>query len=353
MKGCIIKKTVIIALFLLVVAMDVRGQTPHFIYVQNEEKKPFNIQLNGQTFNSTASGYIILSQLLSGKYYISIFFPKNIYPEQKFMIDINTEDRELALRKTADSEWSLFDMIHFNTIISEKEPPLQQTSKDIAVVAKTEKNDSISVSKESNKIQSDDSIKTAPPFQQTKITIQPEAKINTSPSLKTTVAVNKIFEKIAAKGVDQIYIDKTNSRFDTIALFIPINENAGLEKIKVAEPVKPMPITVNNPPIDQPGKQPCAAAASEDDFLITRKQMATANTEEDMLRIAKIAMKGKCYTAMQLKNLSVLFINEKEKLRFFEIVKPFVADLQNFSLLQNQFTNPEYSEKFKLLLQRD
>ncbi len=345
--------TVISALFLFVVFLDASAQTPHFIYVQNEEKKPFNIQLNGQTFNSTASGYIIISQLLSGKYYVSIFFPKNIYPEQKFMIDINSEDRELALRKSSDNEWSLFDMIHFNTIISEKEPPLPQTSKDTTVVAKTEKNDSISIPKESNKIQLDDTIKTMPPFQQNKIIIQPEVKIHTSPSLKTTVAVNKIFEKIAAKGVDQIYIDKTNARFDTIALFIPINENDGIEKIKVAEPVKPMPITVNNPPIDLPGKQPCAATASDDDFLITRKQMATATTEEDMLRVAKIAMKGKCYTTMQLKNLSVLFISEKEKLRFFEIVKPFVADLQNFYLLQNQFSNPEYSEKFKLLLQRD
>ncbi len=324
--------------------VKVSAQEKHVIFIQSENKQQFAVQLNGQSYPSTASGFLILSQLLSGKYYLVTSFPKEIYPEQKFIVDIEKYDKEFTLKKNGEKDFVLVDMIENKIVGTEKE---QET------VAKTEvaenkpaatKIDTAAIVavavKEDSAVQQ---------IQQPVIISQATQPVQQpSTVLPATGTVIKTFEKVAASGVDLIYIDKTNAKNDTIAIFIPTSTSKPL--IKVAEPVKPTPVTVKPTADNVATTKP---TAGNDGFLKTRSDMAAAANEEDMLRIAKLAFKTKTYTTQQIKNLSVLFLSEKEKFRFFEMAKSNISDNNEFPSLQSQLSQPEIIEKFKSLIKKD
>jgi len=161
----------------------------------------------------------------------------------------------------------------------------------------------------------------------------------------------KTFERISSTGIDLIYVDKTNIKADTIAIYIPSAEAKGSKPLtKVAEPVKPSPVKVT---IANDVAVAAKPEATNEDFLKTRLDMAAAATEEDMLKAAKLSFKNKMYTTEQIKNLGVLFLNEKGRLRFFEIAKPSISDINHFAMLQNQFTQPDLIDKFNSLNKKD
>ena len=94
----------------------------------------------------------------------------------------------------------------------------------------------------------------------------------------------------------------------------------------------------------------CRNFATEDDFLKLRKKMASSDNDEGMMNTAKKLFKSKCFTTEQIKNLSVLFLTDDGKFRFFEMAYLFVSDPGNFPGLQSQLTNDSYITRFKAML---
>lgn len=352
-KMKVIRKSLML-LILSVCFLELTAQEKHVIFIQNENKQPFYVQLNGQTFSSTNSGFLILSQLVIGKYYLITGFPKNIYPEQKFIVDIEKYDKEFSLKKITDKDFVLVDMIDNVTLNAEKEASVI-INREAEVKKPIVKKDTVAVVPEIKKevvaekadvaINAPVTAAAATPPVSAPAIITAPVMINT----KANPKIVKIFEKVSATGVDLIFIDKTNTKTDTVAVYIPASGEKPLTR--VAEPVKPTPVKATVP-LDFPAVSSKPAATNED-FLKTRLDMAGATTEEEMLRAAKLSLKNKTYTTEQIKNLGVLFLSEKGKLRFFEIAKPSVSDSSQFATLQNQFTQPELAEKFNSLNKKD
>jgi hypothetical protein len=96
----------------------------------------------------------------------------------------------------------------------------------------------------------------------------------------------------------------------------------------------------------------CKVFATEEDFLKLRKKMAAENNDDDMVAIARKTFKAKCFTTQQLKNLSVLFLNDDGKYKFFDAAYPFVSDSTNFGSLQTVLTDEYYVNRFKAMLRR-
>jgi uncharacterized protein YaaQ len=94
----------------------------------------------------------------------------------------------------------------------------------------------------------------------------------------------------------------------------------------------------------------CKKLASEDDFLKLRKKMAGLSTDDAMLNAATKALKAKCYSTEQVKNLSVLFQKEMGKLQFFEAAYPFVVDTYNFPGLQVELKDEYFINRFKAMI---
>lgn len=67
-----------------------------------------------------------------------------------------------------------------------------------------------------------------------------------------------------------------------------------------------------------------------------------------ILEAAKI-FKTKCFTSLQLKNLSALFLNDAGKYNFFDIAYKYVLDAENFTSLQSELKDQYYIDKFKAM----
>lgn len=278
-------RILLLSFFFLTGWLQLKAQEKHFVYIQSENKQAFYVRLNNQTYNSTAGGYLILSQLISGKYYFIIGFQDHAIPEQNFILDM-TKDAGYSLKKFGDQGWGLFDIVNFTTIMSDNSVNVKQ------MIGATEKKDSV------------------------------QAKTDSVTTVKLST-ITKSFEKESVKGIDQVYIDQSDNKTDTITVFIPKAEAVAI-------------------------KRKCIPATKED-FFKTRSDMAASTNDDAMILVAKRYFKSKCYTVEQLKNLGVLFLSEPARYRFFEVAKSSVTDTENYTSLVTQFTSQDWIEKFKAL----
>lgn len=364
--------------------IQLQAQEKHFIYIQNENKQPFYVLLNKEVFSSTPGGFLIIPQLIAGKYDLATGFAKNQYPEQKFMVDLN-KDAGFSLKQYGDKGWGLFDLQSFNTIMADikdtaavnnsvqsivnnKETPIAEPFKKDSSQVHDSATSTITgntgiVNQPSSIEVKKDSVAAVVPEKETSINEIKKDSVTTGVSEKETTRVAgkvkfatgnarssdpssivKTFAKLGNRGFDLIYIDKSGFKHDTIALFIPRGE-----KIIKAEPTLASGINVkseNNRGIK------CTVEATDEDFYKTRLHIAAATTENAMMLAAKVAFKSKCFSTKQVKYLDVLFLSEESRLRFLELAKPYVYDAGNFSSLQSQFTEPGMIQKFRVLLKK-
>lgn len=183
--------------------------------------------------------------------------------------------------------------------------------------------------------------------------------------------IKKWSESSTTEGFGLVYIDEDAAgQKDTIRLLIPNPKvveipiaGTGNEKkeekkfveiidtvVKVEEKVTDVkPVIEEKAPITLT-KSKCEAKAEEQDFFQLRKQMAAAENDEDMIDVAKKAFKQKCFTTVQVKNLSVLFLTDQGKYNFFDTAYNYVLDPANFPSLQSEIKDEYYSNRFRAML---
>jgi hypothetical protein len=104
------------------------AQQEYFVLIQADNNKPFYAMVNGKALSSSDMGHLIIPKLKDTVYAISIAFPNDIFPEQKFSIAINKKDQSYQLKNLGEKGWALF-----NTATME----LKMPDKADNVVAKT------------------------------------------------------------------------------------------------------------------------------------------------------------------------------------------------------------------------
>ncbi len=102
-------KLILSLLFTMAVA-SASAQKVYFVYLQTDAGQPFFIKMNEKVYSSTASGYLILSKLHDSTYNLSVGFPQNKWPEQKFSVVLNKKDHGYLLKNFGDKGWGLYDL---------------------------------------------------------------------------------------------------------------------------------------------------------------------------------------------------------------------------------------------------
>ena len=141
---------------------------------------------------------------------------------------------------------------------------------------------------------------------------------------------------------------KVEEKKDSIVAIVPKKE----EVIEKKEDVVQQPVV---PPVQKSEPQPlpnsnCKNFATEDDLVKLRRRMATQSKDEQMISEAKKAFQKNCFTTAQLKNLSVLFLSDEGRYRFFDTAMPFVTDFSNFKSLGETILDEYYKKRFLALL---
>ena len=197
---------------------------------------------------------------------------------------------------------------------------------------------------------------------------------NDAGGYKKTVIVRKS-ESSTTQGFGLVYLDQyANGNTDTIKLLIPnapkvfqsntpsnqqedkkfielksdtLQKNES-EKIKEAQMIVAAE-TVTTAPINK-GINKCVAVATDQDFFSLRKQMAAADGNPQMINVASDYFKKSCFTTVQIKNLSFLFLDDEGKYRFFDQAYTHVVDVENFKTLQSEIKDEYYLNRFKAML---
>jgi hypothetical protein len=194
----------------------------------------------------------------------------------------------------------------------------------------------------------------------------------TEPYQKSTVI--KRSESSTTEGFGLTFLDvDPGGTTDTIRILIPvekqkpaapdiinkgkkfldiISQDTAQEKINIDQSEKVADL-VNKPA--PPGKllqknNQCLQIADYDDFYKLRKKMAALTNDENMINEAKKIFKSKCFMTEQIRNLSVLFLTDEGKYKFFDAAYAYVSDSGNFILLQSELKDGYYLNRFKSML---
>ena len=81
----------------------------HYVFIEAEGQQPFYLKKGGDTYSSSATGFIILSKINSKDIDFVIGFPNKLYPEVSFRILAVQQDRGFALRQLEGKGWVLVD----------------------------------------------------------------------------------------------------------------------------------------------------------------------------------------------------------------------------------------------------
>jgi hypothetical protein len=177
--------------------------------------------------------------------------------------------------------------------------------------------------------------------------------------------VTKKSESSMSEGMGLSFIDDYgNGKKDTVSIFI---QNPRTKLAETKEPVKEEKkfLDINNNDTEkksEPEQKPtakvpaatakgnCASIAVEADFLKLRKKMAAQTTDDGMVDEGRKYFKLKCFTTVQLKNLSTLFLTDDGKYKFFDAAYNYVSDRDNFPSLEAELKDQYYINRFKAML---
>jgi len=187
-----------------------KAQPSTFIHIQSENNKAYYVTWNNNTYQSTNTGYLVITQVKPGEHNLVIGFPGNGPEEYHFTCTVTDKPRGFSLKQAIDNSWSLFDMVSFAVTTGISKPRQVKTETVVEEVLEE-------VNKPAPVI--DPVAKVVPAPVVAKEQVAPKEKVAEKTPLVS--AIQKIFDKSGPSGIDQVYIVVGKSKTDTIALFIP------------------------------------------------------------------------------------------------------------------------------------
>lgn len=194
------------------------AQLSSFIHVQSENNKAYYVQWKGNTYSSSATGYLVIPQVPPGDHTLVFGFQNASLPEYSFSVSIADKPRGFSLKQSVNNTWSLFDMVSFAVTKGSVHSRQKENKPELVMNAPDEP------AKKPEPVK--DTV--AGPLPVHVIHVE-EPAVNKA--LQSREApIQKIFDKAGTAGIDQVYVIVTKGKADTVALFIPA--------LKEEEPVK-------------------------------------------------------------------------------------------------------------------
>jgi len=127
------KKLFKLFVFLFFASASLRAQKVYFIYLQTDNQQPFYARMGDKIYNSTTTGYLILSNLHDSIYSLNIGIQGSEVADRPYSIPVNKKDQGFLIKNFGDKGWGLFNLTSMATIMPQSKPT------NSAQTAKTEK----------------------------------------------------------------------------------------------------------------------------------------------------------------------------------------------------------------------
>jgi len=436
------KKLFKLFVFLFFASASLKAQKVYFIYLQTDNQQPFYVRMGEKAYNSTSSGYLILSNLHDSIYSLNIGIQGS--QDQPYSITVNKKDQGFLIKNFGEKGWGLFSLTSMATIMpaSNKVNPVQSvktekrednaftnllakaaddsTIKEKPIIEKPveKKTETTALNTEKKEDVKNDVKETVPPKQNeikkevivAPVVIKEESKIDTpiikeqvqesknaaqmredsilavknreaellkqdevrkqdsiEKSKRETIAeveykksvVRLKSESSTTAGIGLVFLDMLSDKItDTITIMIP----SATKNVAPVESKQEEKKFLDISPVDSIQKENvktvaiknnnCKTLGTEDDFFKLRKKMAGESKDDAMISEAKRVFRTKCFSTLQVKNLSTLFLSDESKYKFFDAAYQYVSDLENFSSLQSELKDEYFVNRFKAMLRQ-
>ncbi len=351
----------------LLFTIQIKSQQNYYIFIQNENAKPFYVKYKSKIYSSSSNGYLILSKLYIGQQNLKIGFPKSKLQEINFLLKIENEDLGYKLIEIKNNIF--LENLKDKSIINEYKE-VENTIKPDEIV-KINK-DSINKANDLSKVTIVNKNAAIKP-------IAMDTIVKNTKVLKTALPVIKK----SNFGVDAIYYVNEGTNMDTIIIFIPTLKDATNNEIieknttNKSDTIKKqekefLEFELKNNPEKKEINQTeikkidsnrmvkklilfnsdCKRIATNDDYLVLRKKLAGMENIEDMYAVSLKIFKQKCFTVEQIRKTGVLFLNDADKFIFFKISYPYIYDSEYFKSLQGELKEMSSIQNFSNLLKK-
>jgi hypothetical protein len=307
--------------------------------------------MNGDLLSSTESGYVIIPQVIDDEVNMSIGFVKKQWPEQQYRIGLNGKDRGLHVQFKENGLWDLVDLQTAEVVLTadkmpaQVEPPSDEFSRVLAEISNEKGASATSINNQSILYgQRIDLVYSLLNKNRRKMIFM--VKETTVAQKINTDTVEMELDYRDAEMVDRENKEKEEKEKTKLDSFQNVQSKV---IVLSADSLKPA-VTLAKGNKEPLRFMACKQVAEEKDFMQLRKKLAGAETELDMLDQASKAFKKKCYTTEQLRNLSMLILQDDNRYRFFELAYSAVTDKDNFALLQTLLNGEQNIERFKALI---
>src|SRR4030095_16996478 len=98
------------------------AQKVYFIYLQTDNQQPFYARMGEKVYNSTPSGYLILSNLRDSNYSLNIGIQGSQVPDHPYSLTVNKKDQGFLIKNFGDKGWGLFNLTTMTTIMPVSKP---------------------------------------------------------------------------------------------------------------------------------------------------------------------------------------------------------------------------------------
>src|SRR6187455_3455442 len=150
------KKLFKLFVFLFFASTSLNAQRVYFIYLQTDNQQPFYARMGEKVYNSTPSGYLILSNLRDSNYSVNIGIQGSQVPDQPYTLTVNKKDQGFLIKNFGDKGWGLFNLTTMATIM-----PVTKSVNPVQAV-KTEKREDNAFTNLLAKVADDSTIKEKP-----------------------------------------------------------------------------------------------------------------------------------------------------------------------------------------------
>lgn len=150
------KKLFKLFVYLVFASVSLKAQRVYFIYLQTDNQQPFYARMGEKVYNSTPSGYLILSNLRDSNYSLNIGIQGGQVPDQPYSLTVNKKDQGFLIKNFGDKGWGLFNLTTMATIM-----PVTKSANPVQAV-KTEKREDNAFTNLLAKVADDSTIKEKP-----------------------------------------------------------------------------------------------------------------------------------------------------------------------------------------------
>jgi hypothetical protein len=266
------------------------AQRYNYIYIQTEADQMFYVKLNNKILNSSEGGFIIIPKLQPGDYNLTIGFPKNIYPAQNFLINVNGQNQSFTIKKPNGQGWGLVNsynkQIQYSQAAADAAPVVTVPTQNVPTVTNVEPQ--ISNTQTSNA-----------PFKNT---------------------IKKLSSKTTDTAFYASYLDESVGK--TIGVYIAF------------------PTDVEQPVISQN----CTTSANDSTLQTVIGKINVIDGAFEKLSAIKDDIISSCFSTSQISALSKSFTTDEAKFKLFQLAYPHVFDKSQYFRLTDELTQSVYKQ---------